>query len=133
MPLCRLTLSSATIDITKQLELVQAIRTKTQLLGWHRQKMKKSIVLLTVTLTAWLFIGCYESIDDAEVNTVLFIKKRPTFQLKFVNLFANDADDKKLHELNERQRQLVITYCNYRLGIETRLNNKEELEACKNR
>lgn len=82
---------------------------------------------------AWLFIGCYESIDDAEVNTVFFIKKLPTFQLKFVNLFANDADNKKLHELNESQRQLVTTYCKYRLGIEARLNNKEELEECKKR
>ncbi|MEN1834460.1 hypothetical protein AAIM60_16380 [Pseudomonas lijiangensis] len=95
--------------------------------------MKKTIVLLTLTLIAWLFIGCYESIDDAEVNTVFFIKKRPTPQLKFVNIFANDADDKKLHELNERQRELVINYCKYRLGIETRLDNEAELGECKKR
>ncbi|GFM67725.1 hypothetical protein K5D57_01015 [Pseudomonas cichorii] len=95
--------------------------------------MKKIIALLTLTLIAWLFIGCYESIDDAEVNTVFFIKKRPTLQLKFVNLFANDADDKKLHELNEEQRELVINYCKYRLGIETLLVNEAELGECKKR
>ena len=50
--------------------------------------------------------------------------------MEFMNLFANDADSKKLHELDDEERQLVIDYCKYRLGIETELKTQEELDAC---
>ncbi|WP_443190233.1 hypothetical protein [Pseudomonas indica] len=95
--------------------------------------MKKLIIPAVLVLLAVLFIGYYKAIDDAELNTVFFIKKYPTFQIKFENLFANDADNKKLHELNDEERQLVIDYCKYRLGIETELRTQGELEACKQR
>ncbi|MBU3055201.1 hypothetical protein [Pseudomonas indica] len=95
--------------------------------------MKKLIIPAVLALLAVLFIGYYKAIDDAELNTVFFIKKYPTFQMKFENLFANDADNKKLHELNDEERQLVIDYCKYRLGIETELRTQGELEACKQR
>jgi hypothetical protein len=95
--------------------------------------MKKSIVITILGLLAVLFVGYYESLDDAEVNKVFFIKKSPTLQIKFRNLFANDADDKPLERLTDDQREQVIDYCKYRLGIETALHNQEELEACKQR
>lgn len=95
--------------------------------------MKKLIILIALALGAVLFTGYYKAIDDAELNTVFFIKKTPTFQLKFENLFANDADNKKLLELDNEERQLVIDYCKYRLGIETELKTQEELETCKSR
>jgi hypothetical protein len=95
--------------------------------------MKKLIAIGTFSLLAVLFIGFYESLDDAEVSNVFFIKKSPTLQVKFRNLFANDADDKPLEELTTEQREQVIDYCKYRLGIETELNTQEELEVCKQR
>ena len=95
--------------------------------------MKKFAILLSLSILAVLFIGYYKAIDDAEINTVFFIKKQPTFQVKFVNLFANDADSKKLHELSTEERHLVIDYCKYRLGIETDLKTQEELESCEQR
>jgi hypothetical protein len=95
--------------------------------------MKKLIILITLVFGAVLFIGYYKAIDDAELNTVFFIKKYPTFQVKFENLFANDADNKKLPELDNEERQLVIDYCKYRLGIKTELRAQEELETCKTR
>lgn len=95
--------------------------------------MKKSIILIALLLVGALFVGYYKAIDDAELNTVFFIKKSPTFQVKFENLFANDADNKKLHELNGEERKLVVDYCKYRLGIETELRSQEELEVCKER
>lgn len=95
--------------------------------------MKKSIVITVLALLAVLYVGYYESLDDAEVNKVFFIKKSPTLQVKFRHLFANDADDKPLEKLTAEQREQVIDYCKYRLGIETALNNQEELEACKQR
>jgi hypothetical protein len=95
--------------------------------------MKKLIILIAPLLTGAMFVGYYKAIDDAELNTVFFIKKSPTFQVKFENLFANDADDKKLYELNGEERQLVIDYCRYRLGIKTELKSQDELDACKER
>lgn len=95
--------------------------------------MKKLIILTALLLAAVLFVGYYNAIDDAELNRVFFIKKSPTFQVKFENLFANDADNKKLHELNDEERELVVGYCKYRLGIETELRSQEELEVCKER
>ncbi|MDM8350830.1 hypothetical protein P8H27_18290 [Pseudomonas sp. sp1636] len=95
--------------------------------------MKKLIILIALLLAAVLFVGYYKAIDDAELNTVFFIKKSPTFQVKFENLFANDADNKKLHELSGEERELVIDYCKYRLGIETELKSQAELEVCKER
>lgn len=93
--------------------------------------MKKSFLLIFLILAVILFTGYYESLDDAEVNKVFFVKKYPSLQIKFRNLFANDADDKPLDKLTAEQRQLVIDYCKYRLGIETELKTQEELESCK--
>lgn len=95
--------------------------------------MKKLIILAILALLAVLYVGYYESLDDAEVNKVFFIKKSPTLQVKFRHLFANDADDKPLEKLTAEQLEQVVDYCKYRLGIETTLNNQKELDACKQR
>ena len=95
--------------------------------------MKKIFGATILLLLAVFYIGYYESLDDAEVNKVFFIKKSPTLQIKFRNLFANDADDKALEELTTEQRQQIIDYCKYRLGIETQLRTQEALETCKQR
>ncbi len=60
--------------------------------------MKKLITLTALLLATVLFVGYYKAIDDAELNTVFFIKKSPAFQVKFENLFANDAG--RLQELS---------------------------------
>lgn len=95
--------------------------------------MKKLIAFIIFGLLATLYVGYYESVDDAEVNKVFFIKKSPSLQVKFRHLFANDADDKPLEKLTSEQREQVIEYCKYRLGIDTKLKNQKELEACKQR
>lgn len=71
--------------------------------------------------------------EDAYPENVFFIKKSPTLQMKFENIFAYESDDKKWSELNDAERQLVIQYCKYRLGIITTLKNQSELEAFKKR
>lgn len=93
--------------------------------------MKKLIAFAIFGLLAMLYVGYYESLDDAEVNKVFFIKKSPSLQVKFRHLFANDADDRPLEKLTAEQREEVINYCKYRLGIETELQSQEELGACK--
>ncbi|MFJ3485445.1 hypothetical protein ACIPL1_18945 [Pseudomonas sp. NPDC090202] len=60
-----------------------------------------------------------------------FIKKYPTFQVEFENLFANYKDHKALAELTPKERQKIIDYCKYRLGIITTLETQDDLESCK--
>ncbi|MBD8495783.1 hypothetical protein IFR09_17795 [Pseudomonas syringae] len=95
--------------------------------------MKKLIALSALALVAALFVGYYETRWAEDNKTVFFIKQHPTFQLEFVNLFASDADDKPLAALTPQERQEVMDYCKYRLGIVTRLETQAELEACKER
>jgi hypothetical protein len=51
--------------------------------------------------------------------------------MKFENIFANLRDDKKLSKLDIQERQKVIDYCKYRLGIDTTLETQDDLERCK--
>ena len=95
--------------------------------------MKNLIIIFLLILLQLLFVDYYKTIEYAELNIALFTKKPPTLQMEFVNIFANDADNKNLHELNEAERQLVTAYCKYRPGIETELKTQEELDACKAR
>ncbi|WP_407364533.1 hypothetical protein HKW97_25290 (plasmid) [Pseudomonas luteola] len=95
--------------------------------------MKALFLLVTLTVLATLFIGYYEVLEDAETHKVYFIKTSPTFQVRFRHLFANDADDKPLAQLSKQEREVVINYCKYRLGLETHLETQEELDVCKQR
>ncbi len=95
--------------------------------------MKSLLIIVPTILVALLYIGFYERMEDAYPEKVFFIKKVPTFQIKFENIFAYESDDKKLSELSDTERQLVIQYCKYRLGMTTTLKNQNELEECKKR
>ena len=95
--------------------------------------MKPLLLIFPIALFAFLYIGFYEKMEDAYPEKVFFIKKSPTVQMKFENIFAYESDDKKLSELSDTERQLVIQYCKYRLGIKTTLKNQNELEKCKRR
>lgn len=93
--------------------------------------MKKFSVLLFVLFMAHLYVGFYETRCAEDNKMVFFIKKHPSLQVEFVNLFASDADDKPLEQLSPLERATVRSYCKYRLGIETHLETQEELNACK--
>lgn len=95
--------------------------------------MKLILAIFSILLFAFFYIGFYEKMEDAYPEKVFFIKKSPTLQMRFENVFANESDDKKLGELSERERQLVIQYCKYRLGVTTTLKSQNELEECKRR
>ncbi|WP_085747404.1 MULTISPECIES: hypothetical protein [unclassified Pseudomonas] len=95
--------------------------------------MKTLLIILSTTIVAMLYIGFYEKMEDAYPEKVFFIKKSPTFQMEFENIFAYESDDKKLSELSEVERSLVIDYCKYRLGLDTTLESQSELEKCKQR
>lgn len=92
--------------------------------------MKKLFLGVSLAVTAWLSIGYYNPIEDAEIHSHFFIKKFFTLQVKFFNLHANNADPKPLSKLNSEQRDKVIAYCKYRLGIHAQLETEAELHAC---
>nr|WP_298166479.1 hypothetical protein [uncultured Pseudomonas sp.] len=96
--------------------------------------MKKKIILALIILVLsflWLNVGVYETYFAEDNRTVFFIKKHKTLQVRFENIFLTDEDDKPVDRLSDEERQLVIDYCKYRLGIETELKTQEELEKCK--
>ncbi|MDP9939705.1 hypothetical protein [Ectopseudomonas alcaliphila] len=96
--------------------------------------MKKSAILFgtALALTAlWLNAGFYETYFAEDNRAVFFIKKYPTLQIRFENIFLSDQDDKPLARLSDEERSVVIDYCKYRLGIATELNTQDELNACK--
>lgn len=95
--------------------------------------MKSLTIFFAITLAVVLYIGFYEKMEDAYSEKVFFIKKSPTFQMRFENIFAYESDDKNLNELNEVERKLVIQYCKYRLGVTTNLQTQEDLDKCKKR
>lgn len=95
--------------------------------------MKNLLLTISVTLAASVFIGYYEETGEFQTYTHTFIKKHPTLQVKFENIFANYRDHKALSELTQQERQQVIAYCKYRLGIDTQLTTQDELEQCKER
>ncbi|RRV06188.1 hypothetical protein EGJ27_16050 [Pseudomonas sp. v388] len=83
--------------------------------------------------TAHLYIGYYTPQSIHDESTVFFIKKYPTLQMKFKNLYTRDGDTNNFANLNSVEANIVINYCKYRLGIDTRLENEEQLEECKRR
>jgi len=95
--------------------------------------MKTLFTALALLLLGVLFTGTDQTLEDGYAETRFFIKKSPTLRIRFDNIFAYEADDKSLVELNHDQRQQVMDYCRYRLGIVTQLQNQEQLERCKAR
>ncbi len=95
--------------------------------------MKKIISIIALMTIAHLYIGYYISLDIEDPRYMVFIKKYPTLQLRFENIYTSDRDSRSLAELSEVELKTVQDYCKYRLGIETELNSQEDLEACKKR
>ncbi len=95
--------------------------------------MKKTLAIFVIIFIAHLYIGYYEDLGVHGGDTVYFIKKHPTLQVKFKNLYTRDGDYTPLNKMNMIEANIIIDYCWYRLGIKTRINTEEELEACKAR
>ncbi|MBX8529132.1 hypothetical protein K5D53_01410 [Pseudomonas cichorii] len=93
--------------------------------------MKKLMVTATLAVLAVLYVGYYEVLEDGDIETVVFIKKHPTFQVKFYNIHANDGEVRRVERLSDEERELIIDYCWYRLGINTRLKEQDDIEACR--
>ncbi|EPJ79649.1 hypothetical protein CFII64_20563 [Pseudomonas sp. CFII64] len=89
----------------------------------------KIIVVCLVGLFLVLTVGYYDvSQEDAPDTTLFFWKKAPTFQVKFINIATEHwgAD----WALTDENRQSVVDYCKYRLGVETRLDHPDDVKKC---
>ena len=93
--------------------------------------MKKLIALIFLVLVTVLYVGYYEALEDGDIETILFIKKHPTFQMKFYNIHANDGEIRQVERLTEHERNWIIDYCRYRLGIDTDLKTQNDVEICR--
>ena len=86
--------------------------------------------LIAIGVSTTLTVGYYPSYFDEETQYNFFIKKAPTFQLEFRHIFANEGDAKPLARLRPDEREAVINYCRYRIGINTKLETQADLDAC---
>lgn len=93
--------------------------------------MKKLLIAAVLAMLTVLYVGYYEALEDGDIETMLFIKKYPTFQIKFYNNHANDGEIRKIERLTDKERKLIIDYCLYRLGIDTELKTQNDIEMCR--
>lgn len=92
--------------------------------------MKKIILLLTLALLVLLNVGYYTELEEAETHTRWFLKHSPSLQLEFFNIHANDGDHRKVEKLTSEERQMIIDYCKYRLGIDTQVTTQADIDHC---
>ena len=93
--------------------------------------MKKLLIAAILGILAVLYVGYYEALEDGDIETIFFIKKHPTLQMKFYNIHANDGEIRKVERLTDEERNLIIDYCRYRLGIDTKLKTQDDVEVCR--
>ncbi|MEN1831464.1 hypothetical protein AAIM60_01175 [Pseudomonas lijiangensis] len=93
--------------------------------------MKKLLIAATLAVLSVLYIGYYEALEDGDIEAIPFIKKHATFQMKFYNIHANDGEIRKVERLTVEERQLIIDYCRYRLGVDTELKTQDDVEMCR--
>ena len=73
----------------------------------------------------------YGYVEDIEGEKEVFEKKFFSMRTEFYDVFSMRDTDKRLDELDVDERQAVIDFCKYRLGIITKLASQAELEQCK--
>ncbi len=95
--------------------------------------MKKIFISFILISIAHLYLGYYVSLDFEDPRIEIFIKKHPTLQVRFENIYTSDEERKHLKDLSTAELIMVRSYCKFRLGNDSQLRNQDELEACKAR
>jgi len=93
--------------------------------------MKKLLTAVILAVVTALYVGYYEALEDGDIETIVFIKKHPTLQMKFYNIHANDGEIRNVERLTAEERGWIIDYCKYRLGIDTDLKTQDDVEMCR--
>jgi hypothetical protein len=92
--------------------------------------MKKLLIGAILVVAIMLYVGYYNAVEDGDIEMIVFIKKHPTFQMKFYNIHANDGEIRKVERLTAKERGWIIDYCWYRLGIATDLSTQDDVDMC---
>lgn len=95
--------------------------------------MKKILAISTLALVAHLYVGYYVSLDFEDPRLEIFIKKHPTLQVRFENIYTSEEERKPLKDLSTAELIMVRNYCKFRLGIDKPLRSQDDLEVCKAR
>ncbi len=66
--------------------------------------MKKLLIAAILVVTTMLYVGYNEALEHGDIETIVFIKKHPTFQIKFYNIHANDGEIRKVDRLTAEER-----------------------------
>lgn len=66
--------------------------------------MKTLLTAVIVNLGIMLYVGYYEALEGGDIETIVFIKKHPTFQMTFYNICANDGEIRKVERLTPEER-----------------------------
>ena len=91
--------------------------------------MKSLIFFFALLLVVTLNVGYYNvAHENAPDSTKFFLKKHLTFKVKFINISTVSWGDDSLFTADDKQA--VIDYCKYRLGIETQLNHPDDVRKC---
>jgi hypothetical protein len=93
--------------------------------------MKKIIGLLALFSFPFLFIGVYQTRWIEDDQTVFFVKRKPTYKIRFINVFRSDHEDNWNGYLDEKERQYTIDFCKYYVGIDTAMNTMDDFYKCK--
>jgi hypothetical protein len=86
------------------------------------QKPKSRFLLLLafiISAGTALNVGYYDTPWAEDNITIFFIRREPTLQLKFENMFATDRAFDPVRNLSDDDRQDLIYFCRYRLGYVT--------------
>ncbi|WP_230414408.1 hypothetical protein [Collimonas silvisoli] len=92
------------------------------------KKIVYAASLAFVLLITWLFVGYVRSYLDEEQQITFFVKKFPSFQLEFIDPFANEADSPAIADLPAEDRKALVDYCKYRFGVTS--DSTEALGEC---
>jgi hypothetical protein len=95
--------------------------------------MRYLIFASLISLLLILNTGFYNEVSDSEITRIYFIKKHPTFRMQFFNIHANDGNYRRIEKLTNEQRQDIIDYCKYRLGIDSEITTQADIETCAKR
>ena len=88
-----------------------------------RKKLIAFTITLIVALTGFCgatYIGYETSYLNHDAETTFFIKKFPSSQMQFYNIYNTTTDWPPIAELEPRVRDHFADYCKYRFGITDR-------------
>jgi len=96
-----------------------------------KNKYKKIFTINLISLFLFiLFIGYFpipSNYDDAEISPDFFIKKKPTLQIKFDDIF-NGWNGTTFNKLSLSEKRKLQLYCEYRYSVNA--ESKIELSNC---